>query len=62
MSDDEKTPEAADHDEDLSEEDLEYVSEQLAEETTDGVIGGGIEGVGFGECGGVGEAGLGEAI
>ncbi len=40
MSDDEKTPEAAGHDEDLSEEDLEHVSEQLSDETTDGVVGG----------------------
>ena len=56
MSDDEKTPEAADHDEDLSEEDLEHVSEQLSDKTTDGVVGGG-----FGEAG-FGEAGLGEAI
>jgi len=40
MSDQEKTPEAADHDEDLSEEDLEYVSEQLSDEATEGVVGG----------------------
>lgn len=40
MSDDEKTPEAADHDKDLSEKDLEYVSEQLADEAAEGVVGG----------------------
>jgi hypothetical protein len=62
MSDDEKTPEAADQDEDLSAEDLEYVSQELAEETTDIVIGGGGLGeAAFGEPL-LGEAGLGEAV
>jgi len=59
MSDDEKTPEAAGHDEDLSEEDLEHVSEQLSDETTDGVVGGMYvepPDLGFGE------AALGEAV
>ena len=58
MPDDEKTPEAAGHDEDLSEEDLEHVSQELAEETTDGVIGGMYvePGLDFGEAA-LGEAG-----
>jgi hypothetical protein len=57
MSDDEKTPEAADHDEDLSEEDLEYVSEQLADEATEDVVGGLFKGPTDPPFGGFGEAG-----
>jgi hypothetical protein len=58
MSDDEKTPDAADRDEDLSEQDLEYVSEQLADEATEGVVGGMYvePELGFGEAA-LGEAG-----
>ena len=54
MSDQEKTPEAADHDEDLSEEDLEHVSGQLSDEATEGVVGGMYTDppeMGFGEAG-----------
>ena len=58
MSDEEKTAEAADHDEDLSEQDLEYVSEQLADEATEGVVGGMYVDP---PDQGLGEAGLGEA-
>ena len=58
MADEEKTPEAADHDEDLSEEDLEHVSGQLSDEATEGVVGGMYADP---PEMGLGEAGLGEA-